>query len=67
MNRRVSEVLQSYYWPQNAIIIVLECDHRHIRPANWKVSGGDDFDCCFCDDDKTVTKMEQEDGWENGQ
>ncbi len=63
MNRRVSEVLPSYYWPNNAIVIILECDHRHVRPANWKVT--DEFDCCFCDDTKpAATKMEQEDGWE---
>jgi hypothetical protein len=48
MNRRVSEVLPSYYWPNNAIVIVLECQHRHIRPVTWKV--GESFDCCFCDD-----------------
>lgn len=51
----VDQVLPSLYWPGNAIVIILECGHRHIRPKDWRVDGhpvgpGDPFDCCFCED-----------------
>ncbi len=52
MNRRIVELLPSYYWPKNAEVILLECDHRHIRPKGFVKVGGQ-FDCCFCDDMKT--------------
>lgn len=49
MDQPVAEILPSAHW-DTAIVIVLDCGHRHVRPATWTVHIGAAFDCCFCDD-----------------
>jgi hypothetical protein len=51
MNRKILERLPSYWWPGFAVVFVLECGHRHVRPVNWRADVGDSFRCCFCDDE----------------
>jgi hypothetical protein len=48
VDKVITEVLPSAHWL--AMVIVLECGHRHVRPASWPLWVGDQFDCCFCDD-----------------
>jgi len=47
-NTTVAEVLPSYYWPQNAVVIVTACGHRHVRPIRPVTTVGDKFLCPFC-------------------
>lgn len=41
-----------------AVVIVLECGHRHVRPRlpPGVVAVGDDFACCFCAEAEPETK-----------
>lgn len=47
--RAVAELLPSLYF-MTAIVIVLDCGHRHLRPAAMQLQIGQQFPCCFCDD-----------------
>lgn len=49
MTQIIGEVLPSYYFPA-AVVLELLCGHRHVRPKDWPVHAGGEFDCCFCDD-----------------
>ena len=51
-NASVREVLPSYYWPQNAIIVITDCGHRHARPITMKPDIGATFHCPFCASEK---------------
>ncbi len=48
-NAIVRDVLPSYYWPQNAVVIVTDCGHRHIRPITMRPEIGAVFSCPFCE------------------
>ncbi len=54
-NTTVRETLPSYYWPQNAIVIVTECGHRHVRPITMRPDVGAAFHCPFCDSGSSAT------------
>lgn len=47
MKAKVTQISTSYYWPEAAIVIDTDCGHRHIRPKDWPVSEGGEFDCPF--------------------
>jgi uncharacterized Zn-binding protein involved in type VI secretion len=49
-NTTIDELLPSYYWPQNAVVIVTACGHKHVRPKNVDAKVGDPFQCPFCED-----------------
>lgn len=49
-NAIVADVLPSHYWPQNAVVIVTTCGHRHVRPMSPATNIGDAFLCPFCMD-----------------
>lgn len=51
-NAIVMDVLPSYYWPQNAVVIVTACGHRHVRPIQPATNIGDAFLCPFCMDNE---------------
>lgn len=51
ITRAIVNRVQSYYWPANADVFILECGHRHVRPNTWEAKIGDPFRCCFCEDD----------------
>lgn len=57
-NATVTDVLPSYYWPQNAVVIVTACGHRHVRPI-WPVTNiGDAFLCPFCMDNEPAESVD---------
>ena len=53
-NATVTDVLPSYYWPKNAVVIVTACGHRHVRPNQPLVKVGDSFLCPFCMENSNV-------------
>jgi len=52
----VADVLPSANWPRVAVVIVLACGHRHVRPHRYAPAVGEPFACCFC----AETPVEQE-------
>lgn len=58
-NATVSEILPSYYWPQNAVIIVTECGHKHARPITMKIAIGDSFACPFCEEPSALDTQKE--------
>ncbi len=48
MNKKITGLSKSYYFT-NAIVIITDCGHKHIRPKSWIVKIGDDFYCPICD------------------
>lgn len=53
--RRIMQVLPSAHWPQNAVVLVTDCGHRHVRPRGFVV--GSVIHCPFCDDKPRLPAM----------
>ena len=34
---------------QHAVVLVLDCGHRHVRPLSMNLFAGGNFSCCFCE------------------
>lgn len=49
MNSKIVELLPSAWW-KTAVVIVLACGHRHVRPNSQTFIIDEDFDCCYCND-----------------
>lgn len=49
MKQAIADIRPSAHWV-TAIVLILACGHRHVRPVSWPAKIGDLFDCCFCDD-----------------
>ena len=46
--RRVVQVMPSAHWPRNAVVLVTDCGHRHVRQRGFVV--GSEIHCPFCGD-----------------
>lgn len=51
----VIDVQPSAYFP-GADVLILKCQHRHVRPKGWR-KVGDTLPCVFCYDAKPVPQL----------